>query len=328
MSAACVFAGLKRRDRPLTQGRRQAYCPRYEQIPPLRHGRRNASQTEAKPHQARHRARRLGGCAGGAPAGDHRQRPGHHRHPRRHGHRHERRGAAWRHRHGAQRGHRLHPQRAVQRGRRLPDRVPPDRALHGRGHPGGVQDREPRRDRPQRERLGPRRFRSGDRRGDRDGVGRGRLAAGQHRHLRHLQDHRRCGDPVAADRGSQRLLAARSDPRCAVQQQRRGERVGDDQLAQPRLPRAAHADQRRRRRRHWLGELLSRRRHQHDGAPQHRQHPAEPGRDPGVQGPDQRLQRRVRAVLERHHQRHHQGRRQSLPRLRVRVLPRRQPECE
>ena len=82
--------------------------------------------------------------------------------------------------------------------------------------------------------------------------------------------------------------------------------------ARSRLPRATDVDQRRRRRRHRLGELLPGRRHQHDGVAQHRQHPAEPGRDPGVQGPDQRLQRRVRAIFERHHQRHHQGRDQPL----------------
>ena len=54
----------------------------------------------------------------------------------------------------------------------------------------------------------------------------------------------------------------------------------------------------------------------------------EPRRHPGIQGPDQRLQRRVRPLLERHHQRHHQGWDQSLSRLRVRVLPQRQDERE
>ena len=118
----------------------------------------------------------------------------------------------------------------------------------------------------------------------------------QHDHRRHLEDDRRHGDPEPADRRSQRLLAAGPDARRAVQQQRRRLRVRDDQLAEPRLPRAAHADQRRRRRRHRLGELLPRRRHQHDRAAQHRQHPAQPGRHPGVQGPDQQLQRGVRAL--------------------------------
>ena len=129
---------------------------------------------------------------------------------------------------------------------------------------------------------------------------------GQHRDGRHLEDDRGEGDREPAARRPQRLLAARPDAGRAVEQQRRGVRLGDAPAPQPRLPRAAHAHQRRRRRRHRLGELLPRRRHQHDGAAQHRQHPAQPGRHPGVQGPDQQLQRRVRALLERHHQRHHQ----------------------
>jgi hypothetical protein len=53
------------------------------------------------------------------------------------------------------------------------------------------------------------------------------------------------------------------------------------------FPERAHADQRRRRRRHRIGELLPRRRHQHDGASQYGQHPAESRRHPGIQGPDE-----------------------------------------
>ena len=77
-------------------------------------------------------------------------------------------------------------------------------------------------------------------------------------------DHRRRGDPEPAAGRPQRLLAAGSHARRAIQQQRRGLRLDRHQFAHPRLPGTAHADQRRRRRRHRLGELLPRRRHQHD----------------------------------------------------------------
>ena len=129
----------------------------------------------------------------------------------------------------------------------------------------------------------------------------------QHRDRRPLEDGRRGGDPEPAAGRSQRLHAAGSDAGRAIQQQRRRLRLVGDQFAHPRISRAAHADQRRRRRRHRIGELLPRRRHQHDGAAQYRQHPAESRRHPGIQGPDEQLQRGVRPLFERRHQRHHQG---------------------
>ena len=176
-----------------------------------------------------------------------------------------------------------------------------------------VQDREPQRHRPATSTTRPASMSSLELGGVTETVTVEAAApARQHGDLRHLEDHRRRGDPEPAARRPQRLHAAGPDAGRAVQQQRRRHRLGRHQLAHPRLPRAAHADQRRRRRRHRLGELLPRWRHQHDGVAQHRQHPAQPGRHPGVQGPDQQLQRGVRPLLERRHQRAHQVRHQQL----------------
>ena len=75
-----------------------------------------------------------------------------------------------------------------------------------------------------------------------------------------------------------------------------------------------------------IGELLPRRRHQHDRAAQHRQHPAQPGRHSGIQGPDQQLQRGIRPVRQRRDQRRHQVGDERVSRLAVRFLPQRQLE--
>ena len=263
------------------------------------------------------------GLADGLAAGVVGRSPGHQRHDCRHRHGRERRGAARRHRHGPQRGHRFHPHRAGQRCRRLSSRVPAHRPVCRGGQPLRIQDGGPQRHRPERQRHRPRGRRPVARRRRRDGECRGRTDRDQHDHLGDLADHRRRRDPEPADRRPQRLLAARPHARRAVQQQRRRVRLGRHQLARARLPRTAHADQRRRRRRHRLGELLPRRRHQHDGVAQHRQHPAQPGRHSGIQGPDQQLQRGVRAFRQRRHQRHHEGRHQRVQRIGLRVPARR-----
>ena len=117
------------------------------------------------------------GLADGLAAGVGRQRPGHHRHDRRHRHGLERRSAARRHRHGPQRRHRLHPHRAVERGRRLPSRVPADRPLRRGGQPLRIQDGDPQRHRPERQRHRPRGRLPVARRGRRDGECRGRADA-------------------------------------------------------------------------------------------------------------------------------------------------------
>ncbi len=226
-------------------------------------------------------------------------------------------------RHRAQRRHRPGPQRACRRRRRLSPRVPADRQLRRGGRPRRVQDGAPQRHRPARLRHGAGGRRPGARRARRDGDRERRRAAGQHQHRRNRADHRSRGHRRIAAGRPQRLLAAGSDARRAIQQQRRVGRIDRHQLARARLPRAAHVDQRRRRRRHRLGELLPRWRHQHDRAAQHRQHPAQPGRHPGGQGSNQQLQRGVRPFRQRRHQRGHQVGDEPVPRLALRFPPRR-----
>ena len=168
-------------------------------------------------------------------------RPGHQRHDCRDRDGLERRGPARRHRDGPQRRHRFHPHRAVERGRRLPPRVPADRQLHRGGHALRVQDVHPQRHRPERQRHRPGGCRPVGRRSRRNGDRRSGGARGQHVHLRHLADHRRRRDREPAARRSQRLHAAGPDAGRAVQQQRRRVGLVRHQFADPRLSRAAHA---------------------------------------------------------------------------------------
>ena len=258
------------------------------------------------------------------PAGVRRRRPGHHRHHRRHRHRFERRRAARHPRHRAQRRHRPDPQRPRRRRRRLPPRVPADRQLRRRGRRSTAS-------RPRTAAASS--CASPTPCGSTSSLELGALAEmvtvnaaaplvnTSTAEIARTIEAAAIAELPLVDRNVYSLL----DLTPGVQSNNNGVvgRLDRHQLAGARLPRAAHADQRRRRRRHRLGELLPRWRHQHDRAAQHRQHPAQPGRHPGVQGPDQQLQRGVRPFRQRRHQRGHQVRHQRVSRLALRFPPRR-----